>query len=187
MANLPILRTKCDFSWTTPFGASRTLPINCANSDSETWPWQYWRTKTVGTNSPVSTSAVVRSNASFDEQGDANAGQTVLRGFFAYVATDPISASVNLSVSATPSWDFDSGSYSLRENISLVAALYSADGSQVASYINTDVRSVSQSIELPATTCPKVLWLNASIQPTGTPPTPPFEPATQAIITFSAS
>jgi hypothetical protein len=31
------------------------------------------------------------------------------------------------------------------------------------------------------------LWLNASIQPTGTPPNPPLEPATQANITFSAA
>lgn len=163
------------------------MPINCADFNSETWPWQYWWTKTVGTTTPVSTSAVVQSSASFDEQGNAVAGQTVLRGFFAYVATDPISASVSLSVSATPSWDLDEGSYSLRENISLVAALYSADGSQIESYIDTDARTASQSIELPATTCPKVLWLNASIQPTGTPPDPPFEPATQANITFSAA
>jgi len=182
----PILRTKCDFNWTTPFGASRLMPINCASSNTDTWPWKYWWTKTVGTASPVSTSAVVQSSASLNQQGNADLGQTVLRGFFAYVATDPISASVSLSVSATPAWSFEGETYQLAENISLVAALYSANGSQVASYIDTNSRTASQSIELPATICPKVLWLNASIQPTGTPPEPPLEPSTEANITFSA-
>lgn len=163
------------------------MPINCADFNSETWPWQYWWTKTVGTTTPVSTSAVAQSNASFDEQGNAVAGQTVLRGFFAYIATDPISASVNLSVSATPAWDGDFGTYSLRENRSLTAKLYDASSTLIESYIDTDARTASQTITLPATTCPKILWLNASIQPTGTPPNPPLEPATQANITFSAA
>jgi hypothetical protein len=181
---MQILRTKCGFQWVTPFGASRTLPINCANNTGDSWPWKYWWTKTVGTSTPVSTSAITQSNASFDEQGNALSGQTVLRCFFAYVATDPIEASVNLSVSASPPWEYDSGEYTLNENISLVARLYDATTALIETYIDTDYRDAESSFTLPATVCPKVLWLNASIQPTGTPPDPPYAPSTTASITF---
>jgi len=56
--------------------------------------------------------------------------------------------------------------------------------------LDEDYRQVSQDITLPATTCPKVLWLNVQIQPTGDAPEddPPINlPATTAKITFSAA
>jgi hypothetical protein len=183
---MSILRTKCDFDWTTPFGSVRTLPINCAKSNYETWPWKYWWTKTVESSPPIiSTSELLDANASFYEEGQSVSGQVVLRCFFAYIATNTMQTSVTLNVSAEPPWDEDGGSYSLRENRSLTAKLYNASTGLVESYIDTDARNAEQTITLPATTCPKVLWLNASIQPTGIPPWQSYLPPCYAKITMS--
>jgi len=185
-----ILRTKCDLQWATPAGATRTLPINCANKSSDTWPWSYFFTKTIGTDNPVNTSGTVQANASFDIEAESDRGQSVLRGFFAYVATDPITASVSLSASATPPWNFDGENFVARENIVLQARLYSATSELFETYINSTSHSANQNITLPATVCPKVLWLNVQIQPTGDAPDddpPIYLPATTANITFSAA
>jgi hypothetical protein len=184
-----ILRTKCSLQWVTPAGATRTLPINCANKSSDRWPWSYVTTKTTGTANPVSTSDTVQADASFEIEANADRGQSVLRGFFAYVATDSITASVNLSASASPAWDIDDGDFQARENIQLIARLYSASSESLQTYINKTDRSADATITLPATVCPNVLWLEAKIQPTGDAPEedPPINlPATTAKITFSA-
>lgn len=176
-----ILRTKRDFNWATPFGASRLMPINCANSSSVNWQWYYWWTKTVNTSDPISTSGTLNSYASFYEEGQSAVGQIVLRCFFAYVATHPMQTTVNLSAFSEPAWVGDG----LAENISLTCKLYDASTTLIESYIDTDYGEAEQTINLPATTCPKVLWLNASMQPTGIPPWQSYLPPCYAKITMS--
>lgn len=124
-------------------------------------------------------------NASFYEEGQSVSGQVVLRCFFAYVATHSMQTTITLDVFADPQWDEDGGSYSLRENRSLTAKLYDASSTLIESYIDTDARNAVATITLPATTCPKVLWLNASIQPTGIPPWQPYLPICFASIEMS--
>lgn len=182
---MQILRTKCGFQWVTPSSTLLTLPINCANNPGDSWPWRYFKTQTTG-DPPQTQGGLQDGSGSFSIEAGAEEGQTVLRGIFAYVATDPIAASVSLSVSADPPWDVDEGTYELRENRTLLARLYSADGGLLETYIDSDYDTAEATITLPATVCPKVLWLGAAIQPTGTPPDPPFKPATTASITFSS-
>ena len=182
---MQILRTKCDFQWVTPSLTLLTLPINCANNPGDSWPWKFFKTQTLG-NPPQTQGGLQDGSGSFSIEASADAGQTVLRGIFAYVATNPIGASVDISVSASPSWDVETEKFTLRENRTLLARLYSADGGLLETYIDSDYRTASASITLPATVCPKVLWLGAAIQPTGTPPDPPYAPATTASITFSS-
>ena len=186
---MQILRTKCDFQWVTPSNTLLTLPINCANHPGDSWPWEYFWTKTLGTDSPVTTSNTEQAPASFSIDGSVSSGQTVLRGIFAYVATDPITASVSLSASATPPWDFDTGEWEARENKRLLARLYNATGGLIETFIDSDNGTAEATITLPATVCPKVLWLGAAIQPTGDDPEgdpPVYLPFTEANITFSA-
>jgi len=164
---MKILRTKCDFDWVTPFGALRTLPINCASDSSENWPYQYRWTKTVETTNPISTTELVSdTDPYFHEQGQSSSGQIILRAFFAYVATDDWIIEAELK--AYPDVPWSDGDRS--ENVSLTAKLYDATTNLVESYLDTSNREGSTNLTLPATICPKVVWLNASIQPTGTPP-----------------
>lgn len=183
-----ILRTKCEFDWTTPFGSVRTLPINCATSDSYTWPWQYFFTRTRNSYVPTSSSGTERSAASMYLEESSDSGQSVIRGFFAYIATNPFYVSVELSASTSQPWFFDIP-FQARENILLVARLYSAKTELLETFINSVSPSESQSFQLPATVCPKVLWLSASVQPTGDAPDndpPVYLPSTEAKINFSA-
>jgi len=179
---MSILRTKCDFNWTTPFGSSRNLPINCAYDSSETWPGMYRWTKTIGTTTPV-TSTGLDVGPGFQDNEACDEGQTVYRAFFAYVATEPFITRFELSASASPAWDSDSP-YRLRENISLTAKLYSPTTALLETFIDTDEHEAEGVFTLPATTCPKVVWLNASIQPTGSKPDL-FLPATSVAIRVS--
>jgi hypothetical protein len=102
---------------------------------------------------------------------------------FCYVATQSFSANVALSVSTAFTRE--------RDNAKLIARLYKLDGSLVESFINADVQLLdggeltsSKFITLPSTTCPLVLWLGASIQPTGEGQNKPL-PSTSAEIEFS--
>lgn len=180
---MQILRTKCDFQWVTPSSTLLTLPINCANNIGDSWPWKYFKTQTIG-DPPQTQGGLQDGSGNFYIEASAEEGQTVVRGIFAYVATDPIQASVVLKVNADPPWDLDEGTYELRENRTLLARLYSADGGLLETYIDSDGYSEYAEFVLPATVCPKVLWLGAAIQPTGTPPDPPFKPSTTATIYF---
>jgi hypothetical protein len=182
---MQILRNKCDFQWVTPSSTLLTLPINCANNPGDSWPWRYFKTQTTG-DPPQTQGGFQDGSGSFSLEAGAEKWQTVLRGIFAYVATDPIGASITMSVSADPPWDIDEGTYSLRENRTLLARLYSADGGLLETYIDSDYNTAEATITLPATVCPKVLWLGAAIQPTGRPTAPPYEPSTTASITFSS-
>lgn len=182
---MAILRTKCDFQWVTPSNTLLTLPINCANRAGDSWPWKFFKTQTIG-DPPQTQGGLQDGSGSFSIEANAEEGQTVLRGIFAYVATDPIEAYVNLSVSAEPPWDVEEETYELRENRTLLARLYSADGGLLETFINSEDNDAESMITLPATVCPKVMWIGAAIQPTGTPPTEPFKPSTTAMITFSS-
>ena len=182
--SIPILRTKLDLDWGTTTGTgSLLLPIDCAVFDSNTWPWKYFWTKTLGTFSPVTTNAIVReSDSQFVVNGSHPSGQTVIRGIFAYVATDNISASVSLSASSS-TWEGGSR----QKNITLLARRYNYAGGPsgiLQTYISSTSGTASASITLPATVCPQVIWLGAAIQPTGEDGLHPL-PSTQAEVTFS--
>jgi len=182
--SIPILRTKLDLDWGTTTGTgSLLLPIDCAVFDSNTWPWQYFWTKTLGTFSPVTTDDIERSTTSeFLVNGSHPSGQTVIRGIFAYIATDDIEASVSLSASSS-TWEGGSR----QKNITLLARRYNAAGGSsgiLETYISSTSGSASASITLPATVCPQVIWLGAAIQPTGEDESNPL-PSTQAEVTFS--
>jgi hypothetical protein len=165
----PIVR-KCSVDFTTPAGGINKLPINCAVDDSEKWPWKYFYAKTLGTRIddqyPVSENGLLRgAGASFTVDGYDSKGQTVLRGFFAYVATNDITVSVTLRVNA----DGGDPGPNASENIKLIGRLYNPSGNDVVQeYFNeTYANEVNESIILPATVCPKILWLGAAIQPAG--------------------
>lgn len=179
-----ILRTKCDFDWTTPFGTVRTLPINCAYDSSETWASKFWYVRTIGTANP-NTVEFLSDGPDIEFAEFCDEGQIVFRCFFAYVATDPITTNIELSATAAPPWNEDGTGYQLRENISLTAKLYDPSTSLIETYIDTDGHTASGAFTLPATICPKVVWLNASIQPTGIPPWQPNLPSTGVLINFN--
>lgn len=166
MANLPILRTHCDVEYTTPAGTPRTLPINCAKSDSATWPWKYLFVKTLGTASPSTTDGIERAPASFTVEGEtfegsSSSGQVVLRGVFAYIATDPI----NVSITCELNMD---GSQSIwNPNYESEALLDLPNGDTVQSFFKVNADYTSQTVTLPATVCPKILWVIAKVQPAG--------------------
>jgi hypothetical protein len=178
MASIPILRTECDASYITPSGSSLLLPVNCAKSDSDIWQWKYFWTKTIGTAAPKTTNGRERSPAaSFDVEGESDVGQTVVRGIFAYIATDPIS--VNFQLSAYSKFaDEQEPTETSKDNVRIIAKLYDINGATIATYLDLTIQNSDPdaeyvgSAELPATVCPKVLWLGAAIQPTGSSPLP---------------
>jgi hypothetical protein len=181
----PILRLGCQVDYLTPVGAQRKLFVNCADHDSDVWPWNYFWTKTLNTKAPLLTSSngYVRSAPVFTVQGSSTLGQTVVRGMFAYVASEPFSANIALSVSKAFTLDND--------NVKLGAGLYSAlKGDLVTSFVDTTAKlltpensSATETILLPATICPLVLWLSAAIQPTGEGQNKPL-PSTSGSVSF---
>ena len=168
MGNLPILRTDCDIEYTTPTGGKLNLPVNCAKSDSDTWPWKYFWTKTIGTEQPQVSNGFIRSSASIDESGESSTGQVVMRTIFSYIATHPLPATIYCSanMSGSPS--------GFSPNYRLIAKLYKPDGSEVESYFDIAEGTKQVSVTLPATVCPKILWVGVAVQPFGAaPPLPP--------------
>jgi hypothetical protein len=151
--------------------------VNCATSNTPEWPWNYFWTRTTATKPPVTVGGYLSSDPSFIVEGAAPVGQTVVRGMFAYVATQAFNADIFLSASAAFTLAAD--------NFKMNARLYKADGSLVSSFIESTESSASATISLPATTCPLILWLGASVQPTGETPTKPL-PSTTATIEFTA-
>ena len=162
----PILRSKCSVEYTTPAETSRTLPINCAKSDTEKWPWKYLFVKTLGTESPNTTDGIERANASFTIEGETTAGssssgQVVLRGVFAYIATDQINASIVCEL------DMEGGESVWSPNYEIEALLELPSGETVTTFFKVNEKYNSQTVTLPATVCPKILWVIAKVQPSG--------------------
>ena len=120
MANLPILRTDCDVEYTTPSGSKLNLSVNCAKSDSDTWPWKYFWTKTIGTEQPKLSNGTSRSSASMSVDGASDTGQVVLRAIFAYIATNPLSATIKSNVNMQES---QSSTSKFTPNYKLIARL----------------------------------------------------------------
>lgn len=184
----PILRTKCNVAYTTPSGSTLSLPVNCAVSDSDGWPWKYFWTKTLGTGSPQLSNGFSR-GLPFIVEGNHESGQTVIRAIFAYIATDPIS--VTISALASGGYNFEDN----QSNFQVTARLYTPAGGIVTTYFNegseqeTGYTDASATIDLPATVCPKIIWIGASVQPTGYfyDDYGQILPPTNASIQFSAS
>ena len=168
MANLPILRTHCDVEYYTPGDSIRIMPINCAKSDSETWPWKYLFVKTLGTDPAITTDGFERAPASFTVegetfQGSSSSGQVVLRGVFAYIATDPINVSIECELNME-------GSQSVwNPNYYIEALLEEPSGDTVQTFFSVQADYKSETVTLPATVCPKILWIQARVQPSGGP------------------
>jgi hypothetical protein len=148
-------------------------------SNSGTWPWQYFQTQTTG-DTPQTQGGLSTGSGSFVVEASSGEGQSVVRGFFAYIATDPINATITANVTSTHDPDEVVTPDNNGENRRLIARLYSPNGGVLATYFDTTSASASASIELPATTCPKVLWVGAAAQPYGFTPAP----ATTAKVTF---
>jgi hypothetical protein len=167
MANLPILRTECDVEYKTPAGNTLNLSVNCAKSDSNTWPWKYFWTKTIGTEEPQLSNGTSRSAASISQEEDSSGGQVVMRTIFAYIATHPLSATINCSAKMQQT----QGSTSVfSPNYRLIAKLYELNGSEAESYIDAREENKEATVTLPATVCPKVLWVGVAVQPSGAAP-----------------
>lgn len=185
----------CNLVWITPANSLLTLPINFSSSTGYAGPWKHFWTKTLGTYSPSLTNGFAE-GVNFSVNGSFNSGQTVIRGIFAYVATDPINVSVSLQASSSY-WEPSQQYPNVRKNITLLARLYNQVGGPsglLQTFISSNSGSETLSFTLPATNCPKVLWLGAAIQPTGEDPqTSPEDdqylnlPSTEAQITFSFS
>jgi hypothetical protein len=174
MPNPPILRTNCSVDYTTPSGTTLKLGINCAAASSDTWPWKYFWTKTIGSGNttPKTTSATQEAGGSFNVEGDSDEGQVVLRGIFAYIATDPLSATITCNAKMIQSGSTTNPNTATYK---LIARLYEPNGSQVTSFFDVSEKTKTQTVTLPATVCPKVLWVGAAVQPAGKLPYPTCE------------
>jgi len=156
-----ILRSLKTVSYTPPAGGNLDLFVNCAITDDESWHWKYFWTQTVGTGTPVTTNGFERSESAYvTRDASASAGQTVLRAIYAYVATKSINLNINLEADAAGI------------NTTLIARLYSPNGTTVETFHSSNSDSFSGTITLPATVCPKILWLGAASQPSGVSPLP---------------
>jgi hypothetical protein len=163
----------CKVDYFSPSKSRTPLFVNCADNDSDLWPWNYFWTKTITTIPPVTTNGTARTTAAFSVEGASTVGQTVVRGMFAYVATQPFVGAIDLSAWAE---------YTLqRDNFKMLAKLYTLDGTLVSSFIDSVEASASAEVTLPATVCPLVLWLGASVQPTGATQTNPLPPTTASV------
>lgn len=188
-----ILRTKCNYNF--PGGGEAgplTLPINHATQDSETWAWKYFWRKTLNSYAPITQEGGIAGGSGSFTLSGSGTGQTVLRAAFAYISSQAVSCSINLSVTIGWWGPDETGRRNLQKNIRLMARLYTGSSSQ--SLIDTTNASASITATLPATACPKVLWLAAQIQPTGEDPCKSASdedcldpPGTQAKIVFSGS
>lgn len=157
-----ILRTKCNVGYTTPTGGSLSLPINCANSESAAWPWKYFYTQTTETETPQTSGGIVASGVGATHEAASELGQAVVRVIFAYIATDPISATISASVTG-----WGSPTPPEQDNFTLIARLYDPSGGVVSEFFNTSNPTKVEAVTLPATTCPLVVWVGAASQPTG--------------------
>jgi hypothetical protein len=183
MPNPPILRTHCSVAYSTPAGGSTlNLGINCAAASSGTWPWKYFWTKTIGSGNtrPVTTNATQEAGGSFNIDGDSDEGQVVLRGIFAYIATDPLSATIKCTAKmivtqSTPPTN--------TANYALIARLYEPNGSLISSFFDENAQTKETTVTLPATVCPKVLWVGALVQPRGPLPFPSCQASISVSVT----
>jgi hypothetical protein len=170
MSNLPILRTKCSVDYTTPSNTTLNLPINCAASDSNDWPWNYFWTKTIGTATPILSNGTSRASGSFQVDGKSVKEQVVIRGIFAYIATDPLSATISCNALMQKREDDPP---ELDPKYTLKAVLYEPNGSPLSTFFDVTTSNASATVTLPATVCPKILWVGAAVQPIGADSLPP--------------
>lgn len=164
-----IIRSSCSAPFLTPSGSTTNLPVCCATSDENSWPFYAFTVTTFGTDNPVTQSFFPR-GADFQAQG-MSTGQTVVRGMFAYIATHSIIYNIETKIIGYVGQGFTqkiSGPYKMN------AGLYELSGAQIQSFINVqnNIESTStveeqelMTIQLPPTVCPKVLWVFASYQP----------------------
>ena len=194
----------CHINWKTPTNTFLYLPVNHLSYGGYTNPFRYFWTHTRGefkNKCPFSTerrdNGYWQSAPSFEVSANSfyeGGGQTVIRGIFAYRSPDPILVNVSFKAKAEPPWTNNDPPFeppiSKNENITFLARLYSQEGGLEKTYLE-EYNSRKKEIEfyLPATECPKVLWLGAAIQPTGDAPLifPPIcLPWTTAEILFHA-
>lgn len=163
---MAILRTECAVEYTTPAGTTRILPINCANSNADRWPWEYLAITTLDTQtptrSPQTTSEFRRSPAAALVKGQSIAGQVVVRLAFAYVATSPIYAFMGGYLKM----DAGGSAADWRPNYNIDAGLYRPNGDKVKSLmLEPNKTQHFTTVTLPATDCPLVVFALASVQP----------------------
>lgn len=163
MANKPILRTNCSVAYTTPSNTILNLPINCANSNTTEWPWKYFKTSTTGLKPPVTQPEYRTSDSTMDVRESSAFGQAVVRGMFAYIATDPMTLNITMRSY------FYLGEAGETAKTIFIAKLYDPAGGTIETYKDLTLDSYSNFTEvngaiLPATVCPKILWVGASIQ-----------------------
>jgi hypothetical protein len=157
---MAILRYLCQVPYITPGGGTLNLPMNCAHTDTSSWNWRYFHTKTIG-DPPVTTNGIQRDTSGWvAHTGSAIQGQTVLRAIYAYVSTEDVSVQITMEA--------DAGTYGGQQK-SLKAILFNPDGSEITTFFDSNVAEITQTVTLPATVCPKVLWLGAAAQPTAIP------------------
>lgn len=172
---MPILRTNCSATYTTPSLNTVSLPINCAGADSEDWNWKYYWVKTLGT-SPVKVQAqdsIGEPNCFMYVEGSDTVGagenyQIVIRSMFAYIADEP----VPIYGAADMYMEFFSNTPLLDStNFEIYTKVFNLDGSLVDTIFDEDVVvsnpatfTVNGSEQrtfsgyLPATTCPLVCF-----------------------------
>lgn len=167
MSNLPILKTHCSVAYTTPSNTTLNLPINCANSNTTKWPWTYFRTTTTGLHPPVTVGGFQQSDPFFSVFVDGS-GQAVVRGIFAYIATDPMTVNITMG----SSYYLGEPPYGNTSTTKFIAKLYDPSGGEIETYKDSIETGYAQQTQvsgvLPATVCPKILWVGVSIQPAGT-------------------
>lgn len=156
-----ILRSEQTVSYRPPAGGNLNLFVNCAITDTDSWHWKYFWTQTIGTGTPVTTNGYERSESAYvTKDASAFQGQTVLRAIYAYVATKSIKLDIELEADAGNS------------NTTIIARLYEPNGTAVETFHSSNGTSFSGIVTLPATVCPKILWLGAAAQPSGVSPLP---------------
>jgi hypothetical protein len=156
-----------------------TLDVNCADYDGDEWPWYFFSTETTGSGKdlngdpviPVTVGGYSRmdpATESATQTAYSGLGQAVVRVIFAYIATDPISATIECSADTADTDIID-------PNYRMIARLYEPNGALVEEFFDVNYSEESQTVTLPATVCPKILWVGAAAQPTGVEIHPPAE------------
>lgn len=172
---MPILRTDCSATYTTPSGSTVVLPVNCAGADSEDWNWKYFWVKTLGTN-PVKVQAqdtIREANRFMYVEGEDTVGagqnyQIVIRSMFAYIADEqvPVKGTADMYMeffSNTPL--LDSATFEVYTKVfNLDGSLYTTIFNENVVVSNPATYTINGSEQrtftgyLPATTCPLVCF-----------------------------
>ena len=166
MSLTQILRTDATADW-----GFVNLPINCADKSDVNWPWKYW-TKHQRAFGDVNFTEIKHNGVgAYESEMDSNTGiyntsQASVEVAFAYIATDPVPAYIELTASCYVNYDDEDiprRGRGLTMDIRLFDAINFVDVpvtdllDWMGDFISFEQQTYSG--ELPATAIPKVVYI----------------------------